>query len=66
LAASAKDTLQAGSGGDILISGTTAYDGNLAAGKSWQPSLTALLTLMAEWQSGDSYHRHGVGGDREQ
>jgi len=40
---------------DILISGSTIYDGNLAAGKSWQPNLTALLALMAEWQSGDSY-----------
>lgn len=39
------NTLTAGSGGDILIGGTTTYNTNIAA----------LLALMAEWSSGDSY-----------
>jgi hypothetical protein len=38
-------TLKAGGGGDILIGGTTSYDGNNAA----------LMAILAEWQSGDSY-----------
>src|SRR5205807_1100027 len=33
------DTLRAGSGGDILIGGTTTYDGNAAA----------LVAVLAEW-----------------
>ncbi len=39
------NTLTAGSSGDILIQGTTDYDHNIAA----------LMSLMAEWQSSDSY-----------
>jgi hypothetical protein len=38
-------TLQAGSGGDILIGGTTAYDNNAAA----------LAAILAEWTSSDDY-----------
>ncbi len=39
------DTLHAGSAGDILVSGYTSYDSNL----------TALASLMAEWDSSSSY-----------
>ena len=39
------DTLHAGSAGDILIGGYTAYDSNV----------TALASIMAEWDSADSY-----------
>jgi hypothetical protein len=39
------DTLRAGSGGDILIGGSTTFDANAAA----------LLALLAEWGSADSY-----------
>jgi len=38
-------TLQAGSGGDILIGGTTPYDNNAAA----------LAAILAEWGSSDDY-----------
>jgi hypothetical protein len=37
--------LTAGSAGDILVAGTTSYDGNFAA----------LMSILAEWQSADSY-----------
>jgi hypothetical protein len=37
--------LTAGSAGDILIAGTTRYDSNYAA----------LMSILAEWQSNDSY-----------
>jgi hypothetical protein len=39
--------LHAGSGDDILIAGSTIYDANLPA----------LLALMAEWGSGDTYQQ---------
>jgi hypothetical protein len=39
------DSLSAGSAGDILIGGATGYDANN----------TALMSLLAEWQSGDDY-----------
>jgi hypothetical protein len=39
------DTVIGGSGGDILIGGTTAYDANT----------TALMSILAEWQSSNSY-----------
>jgi hypothetical protein len=42
---SGKSTLTAGAAGDILIAGTTSYDANYAA----------LQSLLAEWQSADSY-----------
>ncbi len=42
------DTLT-GDGNDILVSGTTTYDGDTAA------SITALDAILAEWTSGDSY-----------
>jgi hypothetical protein len=42
---SGSSTLTAGSAGDILIAGTTIYDANE----------TALQSLLAEWQSADSY-----------
>jgi hypothetical protein len=53
--------LQAGSGGDILIGGTTSYDSSAFANN------TALDQILNEWQSGDSYAtriatiRDGVG-----
>jgi hypothetical protein len=37
--------LTAGSAGDIQVAGTTSYDGNFAA----------LMSILAEWQSADSY-----------
>jgi hypothetical protein len=37
------------SGGDILIGGTTSYDTDSTA------NIRALMALLAEWQSGDSY-----------
>jgi hypothetical protein len=39
------DTLNAGSDGDLLIAGTTAFDANEAA----------LAAIMAEWTSGRDY-----------
>src|SRR5262249_3727373 len=39
------DTLTGGPSGDILIQGTTSFDSNL----------DALLALLAEWQSSDSF-----------
>jgi hypothetical protein len=37
------------SGGDILIGGTTSYDSDT------QANMNALMAILAEWQSGDSY-----------
>ncbi len=45
IAGIASSTLHAGSAGDILIGGTSSYDSNT----------TALATIMAEWDSSDSY-----------
>jgi hypothetical protein len=45
IAGSGGSTLQAGAAGDILIGGGTSYDNNNAA----------LVAILAEWQSGDSY-----------
>src|SRR5262249_2879994 len=39
------DTVKGGSADDIVIGGNTSYDANNAA----------LMTLLAEWQSSDSY-----------
>jgi hypothetical protein len=38
------------SGGDILIGGTTSYDNVTSA------NITALMAILAEWQSADSYN----------
>jgi len=38
------------SGGDILIGGTTSYDSDNSA------NITALMAILAEWQSADSYN----------
>ena len=48
---SGADTITGGStsGGDILIGGTTIYDSTTDA------HFTALIALLAEWQSADSY-----------
>jgi hypothetical protein len=37
------------SGGDILIGGTTSYDGDTVT------NMTALMAILAEWQSSDSF-----------
>jgi hypothetical protein len=38
------------SGGDILIGGTTSYDSDTSS------NMTALMAILAEWQSADSYN----------
>jgi hypothetical protein len=44
-----KDNVTGGSGGDILIGDYTTYDSMTTANE------TALMSILAEWQSGDSY-----------
>ena len=61
----AGDTLTGGAAGDILIAGSTSYDGNTTANDQ------ALLDILAEWDSSDSYVtriakiRSGVGTGAE-
>jgi hypothetical protein len=43
------DTVRGGSGGDILIGDATTYDAMTAANEA------ALMSILAEWQSADSY-----------